>query len=134
MKLSTVFELEEKISAARYELENLKSLATATTRQMDGLPRSTSTTSRVESLAVKIMDCERRLDGLVAEKICAQVDLTIEITKRVRGMAGKVLYERYVECKTFKAIIAEMKYYSDASIYHFHRNGVKQFESADKDS
>lgn len=131
MKLSTVFELEEKISAARDELATLKSLATAITPRLDGLPKVQSSTSRVENLAVKILDCERRLDGLVEESLCAKIDLTIEITKRVHGTAGKVLYKRYVECKLFKVIIAEMKYYSDASIYHFHRVGVKKFNASE---
>ena len=127
MKLSTVFELEEKISAARYELENLKSLATATTRQMDGLPRSTSTTSRVESLAVKIMDCERRLAELVEEKICRQVDLTLEISERVTGNAAIVLILRYSSCKTFAEIARAMSL-SRPRISALHKQGLSLFQ------
>lgn len=130
MKLTTVFELEEKISAARDELARLKSLATATTARIDGLPRSTSVTSRIENYAVKILDCQRRLDGLVEDSLCAQIDLTLDITKRVHGTAGAILYRRYIQLKPFAVIAAELNY-SESAIYKFHSDGVKKFNASE---
>lgn len=130
MKLTTVFELEEKICATRDELERMTALATATTSRLDGLPRATSITSRVENFAVKILDCQRRLDGLVEEKICAQLELTLDITKRVKDNAGEVLYQRYVKLKPFAVIIAEMNY-SERAVYNYHRRGVKEYGESD---
>ena len=131
MKLSTVFELEEKICAARDELEQLKSLATAITPQLGGLPKAKSLSSRVENLAVKILDCERRLDELVEEKICRQVDLTLEISERVTGNAAIVLILRYSSCKTF-AEIGRTIHYSRKQVWTFHQRGLAFFK--DKDS
>lgn len=130
MKLSTVIELEEKICAARDELARLKSLATATTSRMDGLPHSTSATSRVENYAVKILDYERRLANLREDSLCAQLDLTLDITKRVHGAAGEVLYQRYVLCKPFTEIIAALNY-SERAVYNYHRRGVKEYGESD---
>ena len=127
MNLRAVFELEEKICAARDELEQLKSLATAITPQLGGLPKAKSLSSRVENLAVKILDCERRLDELVEEKICRQVDLTLEISERVTGNAAIVLILRYSSCKTFAEIARAMSL-SRPRISALHKQGLSLFQ------
>ena len=129
MRLSTVFELEEKICATRDELARLKSLATAITPRLDGLPKAKSLTSRVEALAVKILDCERRLAELVEEKICAQVDLTLEISERLQGDAATVLTLRYANCKTFAEIARAMSL-SRPRISVLHKQGLSFFSKA----
>ena len=128
MKLSTVMELAEKIRAAQAELERLKSLATATTTRLDGLPKAKSITSRVESLTAKIVDCERELNNLVEESACAQIDLTLEISDKVKDAASDVLYQRYILCKPFAEIAAAM-HFSERQIYYLHRRGRRAFES-----
>ena len=131
MKLSTVFELEEKICAARDELARLKSLATAITPKLDGLPKAKSLSSRVENLAVKIMDCERRLDELVEEKICAQLDLSSELAEQLTDNILSVMALRYVHGKTF-AEIGRLIHYSRKQVWLFHQRGRALFK--DKDS
>lgn len=126
MKLSTVFELDEKINVIQTELERLRGLMTANTSRLDGLPRPKSFSSRTESLAIKITDCERELAALVEESACAQIDLSLEIFERVKGNAGEVIYQRYIQRKTFKEISAAMNY-SVARIFQLHRDGVKKF-------
>ena len=127
MKLSTVFELEEKICATRDELANLKALATATTTRLDGLPRAKAVTSRVENYAVKILDCERRLANLREDSAIAQIDLAFAIFKRVTGKAGEVLYQRYILCKSF-AEIADSLNCSKSSVYYLHGQGCREYD------
>lgn len=127
MKLSTVFELEEKIQATRDAIKRMKaSAASASTTRLDGLPRPKNFSSRVESLAIKITDRERELAALVEESAIAQIDLTIEISDKVEGAAGEVLYQRYILCRPFAEIAAAMDY-SQSQIYQLHRRGVAEF-------
>lgn len=126
MRLSAVMELEEKISAARAELDRLKSLATATTTRLDGLPKAKSITSRVESLTAKIVDCERQLDVLVETLICTQVDLTLKLSAQMTGDILNVMILRYVNTMSFTEI-ANALHYSRGHIYRIYKRGVALF-------
>lgn len=130
MKLSTVIELEEKICAARDELARLKSLATAITPKLDGLPKAKSLSSRVENLAVKILDCENRLAELVEKKICAQVDLTMELAEQLTNNILSVMTLHYVHGKTF-AEIGRTIHYSRKQVWTFHKRGLALFKDKD---
>lgn len=129
MKLSAVVELRAKINDTKTELERLKMMSSSFPSRLDGMPTAKSTTSRVESLSVKILDCECRLTELVEEKIRTQIDLSLEIMSRVTGKARDVLILRYVDCKPFATIIDELKY-SKSTIFNLHRRGKTEFQSA----
>ena len=87
----------------------------------DGLPKSHSVDSRVERLAIKITDAERRVDDLkkqldeamprLEQKICAATE---DSTERA------LLTFRYVDCMYFRDIGFLMGY-SEAHIYYLHR-------------
>lgn len=126
MKLSAVFEVDNKICAVNAELERLREASTAITSELDGMPRTKFAASPIERLTVKIDDYERRLMKLVEDKTNAQVELTFEILARVTGTAAKILLMRYVSLKPFAKITDEI-HYSEATIYRLHRRGVRQF-------
>lgn len=130
MKLSAVQDLERKIEITRSQLETLRTVATNITSKLGGLPRAKAQTSKVEAVAVRIVDVENQLAELCDELADKSFLLADEIYRRVKGVACTVLFERYVMCKTFAQIATDMNY-SEASIYYFHRRGKKEYERTD---
>lgn len=127
MRLSVVIEIRNEIDAEKRRLEKLKAAATATTKKLDGLPRSKSHSSKVE-IAALIVDCENRLDRLGGELVDQSFKLINEIYDRVQSEAATVLCQRYVNLKTFSEISASMNL-SHSYISRLHKNGVKEFEN-----
>lgn len=133
VRLSTVQELKAEIEQEQSRLESLRAAATTITRQLDGLPRQTSQSSRVEELTVKIVDSERRLNELADEYAAASIQLLDEIHSRIKSSAScSVLFERYCLCKPFAEIATSLNY-TESSVYQFHRRGKREFERIDED-
>lgn len=131
MKLTSVMELEEKISSTRDELESLRAKASApSTSKLDGQPHAKATASRVETLTVKIVDTERRLVDLREEYAIALIDLAEEIYRRVTGKAATVLFERYVDGKSIPEIAISMDL-TASRVRQLKSDGKKQFLQSD---
>lgn len=131
MKISAIWELQAELQAAQANLERLKMLATTIgTSRTDGVPKSTTATSQVEALTVKIVDAETRLTELVDDMTAAEVDLSLEIVARVTGKAVDVMILRYVHCLPFAAIMRELDY-SESTIFRLHRRGLKEFNAVE---
>lgn len=127
MKLETVTELEEKILATEELLETFRVKAKAAgTSKIDGQPHGQATTSRIESLTVKIVDTEKELADLREEYKTTVLNLSRAIDQRVKGRAATVLYFHYVMCEPF-AEIANMMSLSQSQISRLHRQGRKEF-------
>lgn len=132
MKLTSVMELEEKISSTRDELESLRAKASApSTSKLDGQPHAKTTASRVETLTVKIVDMERRLADLREEYAIALIDLAEEINRRVNGRAAQVLFERYVDMKSIPEIASAMGL-TASRVRQLKSDGLKAFEQSTK--
>lgn len=133
MRLSTVQELKAEIEQEQSRLESLRASSTIITTRLDGLPRPTSQSSRVEGLAVAVIDSERRISELADEYAAASIQLLDEIYSRIKNSAARaVLFERYVLCKQFAEIATELGY-SEANVYRLHRRGKIEFERTDSD-
>lgn len=127
MELTALIELEEEISATQAELENLRSKAQAAgVAKIDGQPHGQATTSRVEALAVKIVDTERKLDNLREEYKASLRNLSRAINQRVKGRAAEVLY-LYRVMGLPLAEIASLFGLSVPRISQLHRQGRKEF-------
>lgn len=127
MELTAVIELEEEISTTQAELENLRSKAQAAgVAKIDGQPHGQATTSRVEALAVKIVDTERKLDNLREEYKTSLRNLSRAINQRVKGRAGTVLDFYYIMRLPF-AEIASLLGLSVPRISQLHQQGRKAF-------
>lgn len=127
MKLEAVIELEERIFTTEELLENLRAKAKAAgTSKNDGQPHATQTTSRVESLTVKIVATEKELNELIGQYVTISNELVAEIYRRVTGKAAKVLIARYVMNKSFGEIATEMNL-SASRISRLHRQGRKDY-------
>lgn len=134
MRLSTVQELKSEIEQEQSRLESLRASSTIITTRLDGLPRPTSQqSSRVEGLAVAVLESERRIAELADEYAAASIQLLDEIYSRIKNKAARaVLFKRYVLCKQFAEIATELGY-SEANVYRLHRRGKNLFERTDSD-
>lgn len=127
MELTAVIELGENILATETELENLRTKAKAAgVAKIDGQPHGQATTSRVESLTVKIVDTERKLDNLREEYKATLHNLSREIDQRVKGRAATVLDFYYIMRLPF-AEIASLLGLSVPRISQLHRQGRTEF-------
>lgn len=134
MKLSIVRELKERIEEKAALVENLRgALEIVSAPTLDGLPKAKSfQTSKIESLTAEIVDAERELENLRGELIEVSIRLPEEILELVKDRrAAQVLIKRYVFEKTFKEIALESSY-SESRIFSLHRQGVKQYNSAEQ--
>ena len=132
MKLSDVREINERIHTMERRLKVSREAAENLTRPLDGLPRAKGFGSKTEKIAASIVDIERELAELRAERTAAKIELVAEIFKRVRHAdAFTVLEMRYVRCHSFKEI-SERLHFSAARIYELHRRGRRDFDAAVK--
>lgn len=130
MKLEAANEFEEKILATEELLESLRSQAKAAgTLKIDGQPHATQTTSRVESLTVKIVATEKELNELIGQYVTISNELVAEIYRRVTGKAQQVLFLRYCFGKTPSEIAAELKI-SRSYLSRLHTQGRQEFSAA----
>ena len=132
MRLSAVKELKAEIESLRVHIKTLRLSANNITSRLDGLPSSKATTSRVESLAVKITDCERRLAELQIELVDKAVELSEEICRRDLGASGEVLIMHYIGGVTFAEIASALSY-SRSYVFRLHKRGKLEFERSNDD-
>ena len=133
MDLQTVRDLNKRSRAIRAKLQTLREVSTAIpNRRLDGMPKGTPTTSRTESLAVKMTDLELELISLANETAEQAAALTNEILSYVDNPdAFTVLIRRYVDDLPFKRIAQQLNF-SEAQVFYLHRRGVKEFNSRQK--
>lgn len=81
MKLDTVIKLRGEIAACERRLESLREMETAITARLDGLPRATARVSKVEKLALQIVESEEQLAELNREVDEKASELAEEIFK-----------------------------------------------------
>lgn len=128
----------------RYELEKVKRLqgALSTLRErhagiidslhrlnteLDGLPKSHNTESRLENLVSLMIDVERQIADLQAELACTRADLTTELFSSTTLTQNEVtvLMRRYVDLLPFPQIANEM-HFSQNNVFLYHRQALKK--------
>lgn len=112
------------------DLENL--LATLRKRAEDivpareGLPQSTDIHSKVESLALKIVEKTIELESLHEQILKATATLTESICLRIKDPNQRaVLLLRYVHCLHFRDIGFQLDK-SDATVFRIHHDALKK--------
>lgn len=132
MELETVQSLYRTLCTERGKLATLRDAATSVTLIQDGLPHAQALTSRTESFAVKITDCEQRIIGITDALSQAIEHLAGEIYKRIHDATEfEVMLKRYVLCKQFKEIALEMNL-SEQRIFQLHRRAKKKYLGSEK--
>lgn len=123
--LGVCWELKKKIEMEKEKLKQQKMLITSITSELDGMPRSQDKASKVEKLAVSIIDTENKILSLkevfqnclaeLAEKL---IDLISNSDIR------QVILYRYGYCKLFRDIGVDLRL-SERRIYDLHSMGLK---------
>lgn len=126
-ELNIVRELSKKIRDLERHLQALRLSVQNITPVLDGLPHSTGVKSRVEKLALSVIEKERELCSLREQFVSSALDITEQINRAQLNQEEKsVLLLRYVSCMNFQDIWFELNI-SDARTFYLHRTALKKF-------
>ena len=125
--LNRVRDLHKRIRDLENLLATLRKRAGDIVPAREGLPQSSDIHSKVESLALKIVEKTIELESLHEQILEATATLTKAICVRVPDPSQcAVLLFRYVHCLHFRDIGFQTGY-SDRKVFTLHRDGVDKF-------
>ena len=126
-ELNSVRELKKRIRDLESHLQSLRTAAENLTPILDGLPHSTERKSRVEKIALMIVEDTRELESLRKELIPAKSKLADIILREVEDITVQTLLVlRYVECCPVKEVARRMQY-SVRAVFKMHAHFLKEF-------
>ena len=112
-------DLERHLQALRLSAENLVPI-------LDGLPHPNSAKSRVEKIALMIIESERELENLRAQLDRASEELPARIHDEVSDVQERtLLLLRYVACMRFRDIAFQLER-SEARVFQIHHDVLKK--------
>lgn len=119
-ELNAARDLVKAIRAGESDLATLRLTATKLVPIRDGMPKAERQESRVEEIALMIIEGEREL-AQMKERL---VEVTGELARKLSRIAltpqeRRVIFLRYVACSNFRDIAFEMDL-SDARVYFIH--------------
>ena len=125
-ELNQVRNLSKRIRDLENLLTTLRKRAEDITPVCDGLPKPTDIHSRVEFLALKIVEKTIELESLHEQILSATVTLTEAICKEIADPNQRaVLLLRYVHCMHFRDIGFRLDK-SDATVYRLHHDAAQK--------
>lgn len=126
--LKVCWELKKRIAAEKEKLSRLKQLIDAVSVEIDGLPKSNSVKSRVESITAAIIDTENTISRLIEIKAICMVELNNLLADEISNESVRqVLFYRYGRCKKFRDIGIKLGY-SERRVYELHFSGLKMLK------
>ena len=126
-------ELRNRILAMARHVESLRISASNLVPVLDGLPHARQSESRVEKIALKVLESEKELASLREEFDTVAAQLAEKIKNApLSSQEREILILRYVACERFRDISFQTNY-SDAHVFHLHRTAVDKILS-DKDN
>ena len=124
--LNRVRDLHKKIRDLEKLLATLRSRAEDISPARDGLPKPTDIQSKVENLALKIVEKSIELDSLHEEILNATIVLTEAICLHISDPVQRaVMLLRYVHCLHFRDIGFKLNK-SDATIFRLHHEATEK--------
>ncbi|MBR6888699.1 MAG: hypothetical protein IKN16_09680 [Selenomonadaceae bacterium] len=124
-ELNSVRELKKRIRDLEKHLQALRLSAENIVPVLDGLPHSTEVKSRVEKIALRLVESERELTTLNEKLMLAKVHLLDKILRQVDEPALQTLLVlRYVECLSFKETARRMRI-TLRHLYRLHKKFLK---------
>jgi len=127
-ELNAARELKKLIQDREQRLIGLRASAQNLVPANDGQPRSQTPSSRVEKLAIKILDADEKLNCLRRQFDEAAAQIALEIYNAdLTAQEQAVLIARYVDCVTFRAIQFRL-HLSDAHVFYLHRCACKKIK------
>lgn len=110
-ELNSVRELKKRIRDLELRLQALKTAAENLVPVLDGLPHSNEAKSRVEKIALMIIEHERELETLREQILLAKSQLVDKILREVDEPTLQALAAlRYVECLSYKETARRMMF------------------------
>ena len=110
-ELCSVRELQKKIRTHEQHLEALRMSAENIVPILDGLPHATEAKSKVEKIALRIVEVERELEDLRGRLVQSKSGLADKIMcEVVSPEVQTLLILRYVDCCPYKEIARRMRY------------------------
>lgn len=123
-ELNAARDISDQIRACESDLATFRLSMTKLVPIRDGMPKAQSNESRVEELAVLIVEKERELNELKERLIDTAGKLAREISAApLNAQERRVIFLRYVACDNFRDIAFEMNK-SDARVYAIHAVAV----------
>ena len=124
-ELNSVRDLKKRIRDLETRLQTLRLSAENLVPILDGLPHSTEAKSRVEKLALEIVEKESELTALREQIILDKSRLADLILREVKDPALQtLLILRYVECLSFRETARRMSY-SLRHVFNVHERFLK---------
>lgn len=124
-ELNSVRELKKRIHVLEKHLQALRLSAENIVPVLDGLPHSTEAKSRVEKIALMIIQDERELTALNEKILLAKSELVDKILCQVdEPTLQTLLILRYVECLSFKETARRM-HFTLRHLYRLHKKIFK---------
>ena len=125
-ELNSVRELNKKIRDLERRLQELRISAENLVPIIDGLLHSSEAKSRVERIALMIVEHERDLEKFRDQIILAKSELVHTILREVdEPTLQALLMLRYIECLSFKETARRMKF----TLRHLYRLHEKIFKN-----
>ena len=128
--LNRVRDLHKRVRDLENLLATLRKRAGDIVPAREGLPQSTDIHSKVESLALKIVEKTIELESLHRQILEATATLTESICRHISEPNQRaVMLLRYVHCMRFRDIAFQLGK-SDARIYQLHHDALENYSWA----
>lgn len=128
-ELNEVRTLKKQIAAEKQKITALRDSINSVTSKLEPTPKGTTTESRIEVLAVLIVDTEAKINRLQARLQQAVPELTEKIlAEKLDSAEQTLLINRYIACKYFRDIGFLMGY-SENWIYWKHNQILKKIRA-----
>lgn len=128
-ELYSVRNLKNKVKSLEQARASLLATAEDLASVVDDMPRPTDIKSRVEKLAIKILEVDAELDKVREQMIQAEIELAKKIVSEVANPTlQKFAILCYVKCLSYKEIAAEMGY-TRRNVYFLRCKFLKLFTS-----
>ena len=125
-ELNQVRDLSKRIRDLENLLATLRKRAEDIVPAREGMPQSTDIHSKVESLALKIVEKTIELESLHEQILSATATLTESICLQITDPNQRaVLLFRYVHCMTFRDIGFQLDK-SDATVFRLHHDALEK--------
>ena len=120
-ELNEVRDLNKAIEDIEKQIDILHLSLSLQIPERNGMPKSKSVSSRVERIAVRIVDAETSLNKLKSLLEEALPRLERKINAEIKDLTARTLFTlRYVDCMYFRDISMAMGY-SEQHIYYLHK-------------
>ena len=132
-ELNAVRNLYERKRDAEWHLTDLRQAAKNLVPERDGMPHGTTVSSRVEGLALKIVELNREIILLCEQMNVAAAWLSDALQKILHGQELRLMTLRYVACKSWIDIFNELRI-SAARGFTLHRLALKKIKQSNSNA